>query len=177
MRALRNWRARKAWAERLAAPPARPREPFRWGKGARILVLADRDAPDTVRAVQVLVEAQTRRGAQVQSLWWTAAKLPPEQRSDDIWGPHALDFSELPRPEAEKPYRRHGYDLVVHAGLAPFAPFDYLVGGLQAHRRVAGYADAPASYDLIVGLKPGAGVAELLQETVRLIELIRPEYA
>lgn len=177
MRALREWRAAKAWRRRLALPVERPRGSFVWGEGARVLLLVRLDDPGAVADARAFAKTQRDRGADVRELAYGSTDLPAEQRSDERWGPASLTFAGLPRPEAEEPWRARGYDLVVHCGLAPFAPFDFLAAGLRAHRRVAAYDTHLEAYDLVVTPPADGGVAGFLREMERLLGLLNPDYA
>lgn len=177
MKPLRQLLARKAWARRRALGVERPRGSFVWGQGARVLLLLDLDDPPAVTDARAFAEAQRNRGASVRELGYSAVDLPKEQRSPERWGPASLTFARLPSAAAEEPYRGRDYDLVVHCGLAPFEPFDYLVAGLRAHRRVAAYDSALEAYDLVVTPPAVGAVAAFLREVERLLGLLNPDYA
>lgn len=177
MTPLRRWLAAKAWRRRLALPVERPRGPFRWGDGSRVLLLVRLDEPAAVADARAFAKTLRDRGADVRELRFSSVDLPKDQRVDEQWGPAALTLARLPSAEAEEPWRGRDYDLVAHCGLDPFAPFDFLVAGLRAHRRVAAYDDSLAAYDLVVSPPAGGGVAAFLRETERVLGLLNPNYA
>ena len=177
VQALRQRQARKAWIHRLANPPQRPRGEFAWGKGARVLLLVSRDDAQATSATSAFAKTYRAKGFDVSVLGFAAAKTKPEEREPETWGPHALGFAGLPKPEFEDPIRRKEYDLVVHASLTPFAPFDYLTAGLSAHRRVCAHDEVPEAYDLIVAGSAATSVDAFLREAIRLLQLIDSSYA
>lgn len=178
MQPLRNWRAGKAWQRRLAEAVSRPRHPYRSGRDAEVLLLAQQDDPAALSAARAFAKTERERGATVHLLCYTAVKpAKDESPSDDLWTPATLGFGGLPAAEREAFWRKRTYDLVVHCSLSAFAPFDYLVAGLSAHRRIAAYDDALDAYDLVVASPPGGGVAEFLTQTRRYLDVLSPDYA
>jgi hypothetical protein len=87
-----------------------------------------------------------------------------------------MAFSGLPKPEAEEPYLRKVYDVVIHCGLNPAPAFDYLVAGIRAHQRVAAYDSALDAYDLVVSPPAGAGIAGFLEQVVHYLKIISPAH-
>lgn len=155
-----------------------PRRAYRTDKQAEVLLLANQDEPDTLNTTRAFAKTERERGATVHVLTYTAVKpvkgAPPD---NSLWTPADMQYSGLPKAEREAYWRQREYDLVIHCSLVPFAPFDYLVAGLTAHRRIAAYDQALDSYDLVVAPPSGAGLADFLQQVKRYLSVLSPDYA
>ena len=177
MNPLWKWQAKKAWKSRLAESTKRPSKPFLQGKGAKVLLLVNQDDSGAVKAAQAFAKTYSGKGATVQTLAFTSTKIPKEEQSDTLWSKADLLYGVLPKPERELFWRKQAFDLVVHCALSPFEAFDYLVAGLNAHRRIAAYATTMECFDLIVSPGAGEGVSEYLRQVERYLEILSPTYA
>jgi len=173
MQPLRRRQANKAWEKRVNEPVQRPRGEFVWGKQTRILLLVNKDDEEAVSATQAFAKTHAKKGMDVTVLNFTKTKFKKnEELPVNTWTPSQMAFSGLPNPEVEDPWRRKSYDLVVHCGLAPFAPFDFLAAGLSAHQRVAAYDAALPSYDLVVSPPANTGVKVFLEQVIHYLHVL-----
>jgi len=152
----------------------RPRDKFVWGKGASMLLLVNLDDTAALSDTQAFAKTQRKHGVDVKILRFTKAKYKPEDLPADTWTPAQMAFSGLPKASSEEEWRRKSYDLVVHCGLQPFAPFDYLAAGLTAHRRVAAYDTALPAYDFMVTPPANTGVKAFLEQVIHYLAILEP---
>ncbi len=176
MQPLRRRQANKAWEQRLREQVQRPRGQFVWGKETRILLLVDLDDTAALSDTQAFAKTQRNKGMEVAILRYTNTKFKAEELPEDTWTPAHMAFSGLPKPAFEDPWRRKSYDLVVHCGLQPFPPFDYLVAGLSAHQRVAAYDTELSAYDLMVTPPVNTGVKAFLEQVIHYLAILNPTY-
>ncbi len=137
-----------------------------------MLVLVNQDDTAALNATRAFAKTQRDAGATLQQLAFTRAKLPPDQLCEQLWSPATLSFAGLPKRAAEQFWRKQEFDLVIHASLRAFAPFDYLVAGLAAHRRIAAYDTALAAYDLVITPPADKGIADYFQQVVRYLAIL-----
>lgn len=174
MQPLRRRQANKAWEKRMQETEPRPRGQFVWGKETRILLLVSLDDTDALSATRAFAKTEREAGKEVTVLTFTKTKYKPEELPENTWTQAQMAFSGLPKPEVEEPFRRKSYDLVVHCGLQPFAPFDFLAAGLSAHRRVAAYDTVLPAYDLMVAPPANTGVKAFLQQVIHYLSILEP---
>jgi len=173
MQPLRRRQANKAWEKRVRESVQRPRGRFVWAKETRMLLLVNSDDQDAVSATQAFAKTYRKKGMDVTVLSFTKTKYKKnEELPANTWTPAQMAFSGLPKPEVEEPWRRKSYDLVVHCGLEPFAPFDFLAAGLSAHRRVASYDTALPAYDLMVSPPVNTGVKAFLEQVIHYLAIL-----
>ncbi len=177
MQPLRRRQASKAWEKRMHETVQRPRGQFVWGKESRILLLVNTENAEALSATQAFAKTHRKKGMDVTILRYTKTRYKKnEELPADTWTPAQMAFSGLPKPEIEETWRRKSYDLVIHCGLEPFPPFDYLSAGLTAHRRVAAYDTALPAYDLMVSPPANSGVKAFLEQVVHYISILNPNY-
>ena len=111
---------------------------------------------------------------EVTILRYSQTKFKPEELPEDTWTSAHMGFNALPKQEFEEPWRRKSYDLVVHCGLQPFPPFDFLVAGLTAHQRVAAYDTRLSAYDLMVTPPVNTGVKAFLEQVIHYLAILTP---
>ena len=175
MQPLRRRQASKAWEKRVHETVKRPPGQFVWTKDTTMLLLVNRDKQEDVEATQAFAKTYRKKVMEVSILNYTKTKYKKnEELPADTWTPAQMTFSGLPKPEAEEPWRKKTYDLVVHCGMEPLAPFDFLAAGLTAHRRVASYDTALPAYDLVVTPPSNTGVKAFLEQVVHYISILTP---
>ena len=131
------------------------------------------DATDLERRNEVLAYTQKLRetGKKVQLLGFFDSKQEAADFTFDYFNRTGVDWAKRPKSKAISFFLQEPYDVFIHFNLKPAAATEFIAALVRAHMKVGSAAGQIEHYNLMVDVKPEAGISGFIQQIEQLFKL------